>query len=116
MVSPADVRAAGRATAAFSPELADHERRLKRFMYEKLYYHPEQIATAEKAREVIATLFAAYSADPGLMGPGWAERLREAEPERSRHIADYLAGMTDRFAISAYQRITGVVPEGLSNV
>jgi dGTPase len=116
MASPADVRAAGRATAAFSPELADHERRLKRFMYEKLYYHPEQIATAEKAREVIATLFAAYSADPGLMGPGWAERLREAEPERSRHIADYLAGMTDRFAISAYQRITGVVPEGLSNV
>ena len=78
--------------------------------------HAEQLATAERAREVTATLFAAYAADPSLMGPGWAERLREAEPERSRHIADYLAGMTDRFAISAYQRITGVVPEGLSNV
>jgi dGTPase len=50
------------------------------------------------------------------MGPGWAERLREAEPDRSRHIADYLAGMTDRFAIAAYARITGITPEGLRNV
>jgi len=68
------------------------------------------------AREVIATLSAAYAADPSLMGPGWAGRLDEAEPDRSRHIADYLAGMTDRFAISAYARITGITPEGLSNV
>ena len=39
-----------------------------------------------------------------------------AEPARSRHIADYIAGMTDRFAISAYARIFGETPEGLSNV
>ena len=50
------------------------------------------------------------------MGAGWPERLREDEPERSRHIADYIAGMTDRFAMAAYSRITGNVPEGLSNV
>jgi dGTPase len=116
MGGPADIRAAGRATAAFSPELAANERRLKAFMYERLYLHPEQLATARKAGEVIATLFAAYSAEPDLMGPGWAERLREAEPDRSRHIADYLAGMTDRFAIAAYARITGITPEGLRNV
>ena len=116
MATPADIRAAGRATAAFSPELAANERRLKAFMYERLYLHPEQLATARKAGEVIATLFAAYSAEPDLMGPGWAERLREAEPDRSRHIADYLAGMTDRFAIAAYARITGITPEGLRNV
>ena len=114
--SAADVRAAGRQTAAFSPALAEAERRLKRFMYERLYYHPEQLATAERAREVMAGLFAAYSDDPALMGPGWAERLQEAEPERSRHIADYIAGMTDRFAISAYARITGLTVDGLSNV
>jgi len=116
MTSPADIRAAGRATAAFSPELAVRERRLKAFLYDKVYLHAEQLATAQKAREVIDTLFAAYSAEPDLMGPGWAERLQESEPDRSRHIADYLAGMTDRFAISAYARITGVTPEGLSNV
>ena len=111
-----DIRAAGRATAAFSAGLADQERTLKRFMYQKLYYHPEQHAAADRAREVMSTLFAAYAAEPALMGPGWAERLHEAEPERSRHIADYIAGMTDRFAASAYQRITGTIPEGLRNV
>ncbi|HET9628356.1 MAG TPA: deoxyguanosinetriphosphate triphosphohydrolase, partial [Novosphingobium sp.] len=111
-----EVRAAGRSTAAFSPELAAHERRLKAFLYERLYLHPDQLATAQRAGEVVATLFGAFSAEPELMGPGWAERLREAEPGRSRHIADYLAGMTDRFAIAAYARITGTTPEGLSNV
>jgi len=120
MQSAAAVRGAGQATAAFSPGLAADERRLKQFLYDRLYYHPEQLATAEKAREVIVTLFAAYSQDPALMGPGWAQRLHEAEPAgepwRTRHIADYLAGMTDRFAISAYERITGITPEGLRNV
>lgn len=115
-VSADDVRAAGRATAAFSAGLAEQERALKRFMYQKLYYHPEQHAAAERAREVMSTLFAAYAEAPEQMGPGWAERLHEAEPDRSRHIADYIAGMTDRFAAAAYQRITGTIPEGLRNV
>ncbi|MBC2668678.1 deoxyguanosinetriphosphate triphosphohydrolase [Novosphingobium piscinae] len=110
------VRTAGQATAAFSPALAEHERVLKRFMYQRLYYHPEQLATAERAREVMTTLLAAYRADPALMGAGWAGRLDEAEPDRTRHIVDYIAGMTDRFAATAYARITGHAPEGLRNV
>ncbi len=114
--SAAEVRAAGEVTAAFSPELAEHERRLKAFMYERLYYHPEQIAAADRAREVMTALFDAYAAEPALMGAGWAGRLDEAEPDRSRHIADYIAGMTDRFAATAYARITGHAPEGLRNV
>jgi dGTPase len=61
-------------------------------------------------------LFAAYRADPALMGAGWAGRLPGAEPARSRHIADYIAGMTDRFAIAQYTTIFGEAPEGLSNV
>ena len=116
MASAGDVRRAGRATAAFSAPMAEAERRLKRFMYERLYYHPEQIATAGRARAVIATLFDAYSNDPALMGDDWGGRRDEGEPDRSRHIADYIAGMTDRFAISAYARITGETPEGLKNV
>jgi len=115
-VSADEVRAAGRPLGAFSAELAGQERRLKHFMYEKLYYHPDQVATAEKARAVIAGLFAACHEDPALMGDSWAGRANEDEPDRSRHIADYIAGMTDRFAISAYARIYGETPEGLSNV
>jgi dGTPase len=116
MADVADVRAAGRATASFSPALAGEERRLKRFMYDKLYYHPEQIGTAERAKEVTAQLYAAYAQDPALMDAGWAARLPLQEPQRSRHIADFIAGMTDRFAISAHARIFGKTPEGLRNV
>lgn len=101
---------------SFSPEVTAQERTLKQFMYEKLYYHPEQLATAERAREVTSGLFKAYSENPALMGGGWADRGHEDEPDQSRHIADYIAGMTDRFAISAYTRIYGEAPEGLSNV
>ena len=110
------VRKAGRMVASFSPEVAAQERRLKAFMYERLYYHPDQIETAERAKQVTAGLIAAYRSDPALMGKDWGTRGHEAEPDRSRHIADYIAGMTDRFAISAYARIYGEAPEGLSNV
>ncbi|MFM2300571.1 MAG: hypothetical protein RLZZ84_307 [Pseudomonadota bacterium] len=116
MTSVDDVRAAGRATAAFSAPLADNERTLKSFMYERLYHHPQQLQTAERARAVTAELYAAYSRQPGLMDAGWAERLPGQEPGRSRHIADFIAGMTDRYAISAHAKIYGHTPEGLRNV
>jgi len=111
-----EVRRAGRALVSFSPDFAVEERRLKSFMYEKLYYHPEQIATAERAQQVIAGLFAAYAQEPALMSDGWSAAHPAGEPGRSRHIADFIAGMTDRFAIDQYAKIFGKVPEGLSNV
>ena len=116
MSDVADVRAAVRATAAFSSALAEQERVFKRFMYDRLYYHPEQLATATRAREVTAELFAAYARDPELIEGAWASRMPESEPARSRHIADYIAGMTDRFAISRHAEIYGRTPDGLRNV
>ena len=110
------VRDAGAATAAFSRDLAVAERALKQFMYQRLYYHPEQIAAAEKAREVIAKLFVAYIQDPATLPDGWLASLPGEEPHRSRHIADFIAGMTDRYAIEQCRRIYGRAPEGLSNV
>lgn len=110
------VRAAGRATAAFSPALAGEERRLKQFMYRKLYYHPDQIATAERARDIVARLFAAYQQDSALLPAAWRETLPANEPASARHIADFIAGMTDRYAIDQCARIYGREPEGLRNV
>ena len=110
------VRQAGKPIAAFSADMAVRERRLKAFLYEKLYYHPDQIATAERARDVIARLFVAYSQDENTLPRNWREALPAAEPERSRHICDFIAGMTDRFAIEQCTRIYGKRPEGLSNV
>ena len=116
MASPTDVRGAAGASAGFSPALAEEERRLKRFMYEKLYFHPEQLAIAARARALIGELYAAYAQEPGLMDETWFARLPAFEPQRSRHIADYIAGMTDRYAIGCHARIYGRTPEGLGNV
>lgn len=114
--SAAEVRAAGRQLAAFSPAMREHERVLKRFMYDRLYYHEEQMETARRAHDVISRLFAAYHRDPAIMPEEWRVSLPESEPQRSRHIADFIAGMTDRFAITQCARIYGSMPEGLSNV
>jgi dGTPase len=116
MESAMDVRLAGGATAGFSAGLAEAERGLKRFMYDKLYHHPQQLATAERARDVIANIYAALAQDPSLMEQGWLVRLPATEPARSRHVADYIAGMTDRFAMSLYSRVYGKEIEGLRNV
>jgi len=110
------VRGAGRPLAAFSPAMAAQERELKAFLYKNLYYHEEQRATAERARHVVARLYAAYHQQPDLLPEGWAAALPQEEPARSRHIADFIAGMTDRYAIERYRQIYGRAPQGLSNV
>ncbi|MEZ5710749.1 MAG: deoxyguanosinetriphosphate triphosphohydrolase [Blastomonas sp.] len=116
IASVGDVRAFPGQLAGFSPEMAAQERRLKQFMYDRLYHHSEQMAAAEKAGRLIAALFNAYREDPALLPAEWQARMPEAEPARSRHIADFLAGMTDRFALECHRRIFGTVPEGLRNV
>ncbi len=109
------VRAAGRSLVGFSPAMAAQERVLKRFMYDRLYHHPLQIAVAAQAHRIVAGLAAAYAADPALLPPGWQARLPAAEPWRTRHIADFIAGMTDRYAVARYREAVGPVdmPEGL---
>jgi dGTPase len=109
-----DVRAAGGPLVGFSDAMRDGERTLKRFMYANLYHHPSQLAAASAARDVVAGLFAAYQADPQAMPEDWRNGLPEREPGRSRHIADFIAGMTDRYAIARYREHVGpvVMPEG----
>ncbi|WP_375272964.1 deoxyguanosinetriphosphate triphosphohydrolase [Sphingomonas sp.] len=109
-----DVRAAGRALVGFSDAMAADERQLKAFMYANLYHHPRQLAAAAAADHVIDGLFMAYHADPALLPEEWRVRLPDAEPQLSRHIADFIAGMTDRYAVSRYREVVGPIdlPEG----
>ncbi len=72
---------------------------LKRLLFERLYRHPQVVATTDRARHVVAVLFGAYRDDPAQM-PGRA-------PRRLREVADYIAGMTDRYASREYERLTG---------
>jgi len=109
-----DVRAAGQALIAFSPAMAAAERELKRFMYANLYHHPRQLEAAAAAHHVVAGLFAAYRDDPLRLPQEWRDRLPAAEPAISRHIADFIAGMTDRYAVARYREVVGPIdlPEG----
>jgi dGTPase len=109
-----DIRAAGRTLAGFSPDVVEGERALKAFMYENLYHHPRQQETAEKARVIVAALFAAYASDPRLLPEMWRKNLPNADPDRARHVADFIAGMTDRYAINRYAELIGPIdlPEG----
>lgn len=109
-----DVRQASEALCGFSPQMREEERDLKRFMYANLYHHPLQLAAAEAAHGIVTGLFAAYRADPAAMSADWAEEVPTDEPGRSRHIADFIAGMTDRYAVSRYREMVGAIdlPEG----
>ncbi|MBE2990655.1 deoxyguanosinetriphosphate triphosphohydrolase [Sphingomonas sp. CFBP 13603] len=109
-----DVRAAGQCLVGFSPDMREAERDLKRFMYANLYHHPRQLAAADAAHGIVSGLFAVYRDDPMTMPEEWRDRLPADDPDRSRHIADFIAGMTDRYAVSRYRELVGPIdlPEG----
>ena len=108
------VRAVSEPLIAFSTTMAAAERELKRFMYAKLYHHPQQIAVAEQARTIVSGLAEAYIVDPDRLPNDWRARLPADEPARTRHIGDFIAGMTDRYAVSRYREVVGPIemPDG----
>jgi dGTPase len=105
-----DVRAAGRALIGFSDAMAAQEKALTRFMYTNLYHHPEQLEIAHQAGQVVEALAATYIADPSKLPDHWRETLPAEDPARTRHIADFIAGMTDRYALSRYRELIGPPP------
>jgi dGTPase len=102
-----EVRSAGRQLAGFSEGLALEERELKRFLYERLYGLPHLRPIREEAQRVVANLAAAYRADPSLLPEGWQQS--DSGINETRTIADFIAGMTDRFAIAKHEEIVGPV-------
>ena len=86
----------------FSEDMRAQSATLKAFLMQNLYRHPQVVATTGRAREVVRELFAAYLDQPGQMPVAFAVRK-----DRARAVADYIAGMTDRFADREHQRMTG---------
>ncbi len=103
---PADAQAVrGMAPAvAFSAPMRQAVAEMKRFLFGALYRHPQVQHSTERARQVVRELFLAYRQQPAEMPQDYA-----AQPRRERAVADYIAGMTDRFALREHQRLTGQV-------
>ena len=87
---------------AFSAGMAQQSAALKQFLLRNLYRHPQVVETTGQAKRVVRELFAAYCADPAQMQAGFAART-----DLPRAVADYIAGMTDRFAAREHERLTG---------
>ena len=102
-----DVRHAGAQLAGFSTGLAEEERALKRFLYSRLYESPQLHQVREEAERIVANLAAAYRADRQLLPESW--RRGGTTVEQLRTIGDFIAGMTDTFAIARHEEIVGPV-------
>jgi len=86
----------------FSGAMGRESAALKRFLRHNLYRHPQVVHTTGLAKQVVRELFQAYLSDPAQMQPGFSERRNVP-----RAVADYIAGMTDRFAVREHERLTG---------
>jgi dGTPase len=86
----------------FSEAMRTQSAQLKQFLLRNLYRHDQVMETTGQAKQVVRELFAAYAADPSQMPPAFGGRAG-----RERTIADYIAGMTDRFAAREHERLTG---------
>jgi len=98
-----DIRKAPRMLVSFSDEVADKHRELKTYLYKNMYNHFRVNRMKNKARRILEALFKAYQEDPSLLPSHFQNRIPHDGKERV--ICDYVAGMTDRFAIDEYLKL-----------
>ena len=110
--SAEDIRRHRGAVVAFSAPMREAERALKAFLFERMYRHDAIVAMAENAKVVVHALFSRYMAEPNCLPEDWRARVvghddQQDDHHRARTIADFVAGMTDRFAQQEYDRLGG---------
>jgi dGTPase len=115
-LDPADadaVRAAPRPVAAFSEAMAEANRAIKEFLFARMYRHWRVNRMTAKARRLTGELFVLLHNDPQLLPDDWRSRAGEGSPPRAAAtVADYIGGMTDRFAREEYRRLTDLSVSG----
>jgi dGTPase len=110
--SAGDVRHAAIAVGALSPAMADADRAIKGFLFPRMYRHAHVMRIMGDAESVVSDLFARYAGNPHDLPAEWAERADAAgEPQRLRGIADFIAGMTDRYALVEHARLFPTTPD-----
>lgn len=105
--APASIEEVRSAVAmiAFSAEMHERQRTLKSFLHAHLYRHYRVMRMGVKAQRIISDLFGVFMADGRLLPPQFQPPAGRLEAERARTVADYIAGMTDRYAIREHRRI-----------
>ena len=107
-----DVRHAAHPVGAFSPALAEADRAIKGFLYPRMYRHDRIMRIMGDAERLVCALFARYLEQPDDMPAEWAQIVDSGDAAaRSRHIADFIAGMTDRYALTEHARLFDSTPE-----
>ena len=108
VASIGDVRSADGPLVGMSPAIDEQHVALKRFLHRHLYGHEQKLEMTRQAQQIVQDLFAAYTEDVSRMPAQFAERAaRKDESGRARIIADYIAGMTDRYAMKAHEALRG---------
>ncbi|MGN6750220.1 MAG: deoxyguanosinetriphosphate triphosphohydrolase [Xanthobacteraceae bacterium] len=107
-----DVRQAATPVGGFSRQVGDEDRAIKSFLKPRMYRHPRVMKVMDQAADVVRELFARYTAEPADLPAEWSQGLAGLdEAERARHIADFIAGMTDRYALAEHARLFDSTPE-----
>jgi dGTPase len=104
--SAQDVRTIDHALVAFSSTMSAQFRALKQFLFDHMYRHARVMTSMTRAQDVVTSLFEAFSQNPGLLPADWVRAGDgPSGPKTVSVVRDYIAGMTDRFALSEYSRI-----------
>lgn len=110
--SASDVRNAEKQIVVFSEAMQRELNELRSFLFTRVYRHPRIARIMGEAEEVVRDLFMRYGEDPKTLPPEWRE---QAPPQGTRayfrHIADFIAGMTDRFALAEHRRLFDATPD-----
>ncbi len=108
-----DVRQASQVIATFSAGMAETDKQIKAMLFKRIYRHPEIMRIRAGAAQIVTDLFGAYMANPKEMQSHyWVDHIAGlAEAPKARHVGDYLAGMTDTYAISAHRRLFDHTPD-----
>jgi dGTPase len=101
----ADLRALQQNMAAYSDSIAEENRELKRLLYDRFYRHYRVVRMAAKADRTVRALFDAFVSEPAQLPPDTQTTISENDGDVYRVVCDYIAGMTDRFAIGEYRRL-----------
>lgn len=106
------VRRAGRPLIAFSPDFVAADKAIKTFLYARMYRHEQVMRVRKQADRVVEDLFRLFCAEPDRMPRDWQEGLAAGdETRRARRVADYIAGMTDRYALAEHRRLFDDTPD-----